>query len=81
MVLKYLLRLPFFIIAFLLILQFQIPGAWGQETTTTLVAGALTDFPPQYSTDAQTGEPTGFAIDIMNTVAERLVGNVTEPAH
>ena len=39
--------------------------------TNEIIAGVLENWPPQYSTDPKTGEPTGFAIDIFNEVAKR----------
>jgi len=38
--------------------------------TQSVVAAVPRHWPPQYSTD-KFGEPTGFAIDVMNAVAER----------
>ena len=35
-----------------------------------VIAVALRNWPPQFLTDKQTGKPVGFAIDIMNKVAE-----------
>jgi PAS domain S-box-containing protein len=36
-----------------------------------ILAGVHRNFPPQYSIDETTGNPTGFAIDIMNEIARR----------
>jgi hypothetical protein len=58
----------FFLYLLFLISLYSPTIAFGE----TIVAGVLADFPPQYSIDPQTGEPMGFAIDIMNDVAERL---------
>jgi PAS domain S-box-containing protein len=33
-------------------------------------AGVLRNFPPHYSRDEETGQPAGFAIDVMNEVAK-----------
>lgn len=38
--------------------------------------GVMRDWPPEYSLDDQ-GEPTGFAVDIMDAVAERAGLEVT----
>ena len=52
----------------LFILQPDISSAEG--VPKEVVAIALRNWPPQYVTDEETGKPAGFAIDIMNRVAE-----------
>ena len=39
--------------------------------TRAIAAGVLENWPPQYLTDEKTGAPQGFAIDIMDRVAEK----------
>ena len=40
-----------------------------QEDFGDILVGVPADFPPQYSIDEETGELAGFAINIMNAVA------------
>ena len=43
---------------------------FAEGTPNEVVAIALRNWPPQYVTDKDTGNPEGFAIDIMNKVAD-----------
>lgn len=43
----------------------------GDQADKTFIAGVLANFPPQYTLDADTGEPRGFAIDTMEAIAEQ----------
>ncbi len=45
--------------------------AYAQQKDEAILAGVPANFPPHYSIDAQTGKPTGFAIDVMDEVARR----------
>ncbi len=61
-------RIPLiFIICFLLFLSPLLPG---QESQVTLNVGVLKLFPPQYST-SDNGQPQGFAVDIIESIAKR----------
>ncbi len=37
-----------------------------------VLAGVPADFPPQYSIDTKTGQPVGFAIDIMDELTKKI---------
>jgi PAS domain S-box-containing protein len=45
--------------------------AWTRDNMGEITVGIPANFPPQYSIDKKTGEPIGFAIDVMNEVADR----------
>ncbi|MCG6534046.1 MAG: transporter substrate-binding domain-containing protein [Syntrophales bacterium LBB04] len=47
------------------------PPVSAGEKPGELIAGVHRDFPPQYSLDAKTGKPMGFAIDVMDEIAKR----------
>lgn len=62
----------FTIICFLFIILFsQLIIASALNETDEIVAGVPANFPPQYSIDKETGQPAGFAIDIMDEIARR----------
>ncbi|MHB8091462.1 MAG: transporter substrate-binding domain-containing protein [Syntrophales bacterium] len=52
-------------------LQFPLSPAIAEKIPAEILAGVHRNFPPQYSLDEQTGQPVGFAIDIMDEVARR----------
>ncbi|MBU0942815.1 MAG: transporter substrate-binding domain-containing protein [Proteobacteria bacterium] len=63
----------FSLFLFLVLLFIHIPQAFCQENTlqtNKITAAVLKDFPPLYHLD-NTGEPTGFAIDILTRVAQQ----------
>ena len=60
----------------ILVTLFQTPSVFAQEEQDELIVGVHRNFPPQYSIDEKTGEPVGFAIDIMDEVAKRSGLNV-----
>lgn len=51
--------------------QFPLSPAIAERSTNEILAGVHRNFPPQYSLDEKTGQPVGFAIDIMDEVARR----------
>jgi len=54
-----------------LLVAYQILPALAAENEKEIIAGVPANFPPQYHIEAKTGIPVGFAIDIMNEVAQR----------
>ena len=47
-------------------------GSGPEETKpTSIIAGVVSNFPPYYQTD-KSGNPTGFAIDVLNGVAKHV---------
>lgn len=52
-------------------LWFQTPASFARDNPEEIVAGVPSDFPPQYSIDPKTGQPEGFAIDVMNILARK----------
>jgi ABC-type amino acid transport substrate-binding protein len=62
------MRKGIFIIFVFLILQF-VNSTSGQEIKRTVTACVPKDFPPLYSIDKY-GNPVGFAIDVMDRIAE-----------
>jgi len=54
-----------------LCILFQMPAVFAQEETEEIVAAVPLNFPPQYMVNKGTGQPEGFAIDVMDTVAKR----------
>jgi len=61
----------FFIFCILPGILMQNSIVLAQENIVNILAGVPADFPPQYSIDKNTGRPAGFAIDIMNEIAQR----------
>lgn len=57
----------FIAVQFLLALP---PSVFPDEGSQEVVAAALRNWPPHYLTDSKTGIPDGFAIDVMNKVAQ-----------
>ena len=55
----------------LLASQFLLPSVLAQEDFGEIVVGVPANFPPQYYVDEETGEPYGFAIDVMDEIAAR----------
>lgn len=53
--------------------QDDAPGVPGPET---VIAAIPEDFPPTYFRDEKTGQPSGFAIEVMNAIAARAGLNV-----
>ena len=51
--------------------QLSIQSVLAQEDFGEIVAGVPANFPPQYYVDEETGEPYGFAIDLMDEIAAR----------
>ena len=51
--------------------QFPLFPAIAEKIPDEILAGVHRNFPPQYSLDEKTGQPMGFAIDIMDEVARR----------
>ena len=51
--------------------QFLFPSVLAQEDFGEIVVGVPAHFPPQYYVDEETGEPYGFAIDVMDEIAAR----------
>ncbi len=71
---KYVLLLCMsFVLFFLVKLFVQLPASvvYAQKDREEILVGVLANFPPQYSIDKETGKSVGFAIDIMNEVANR----------
>jgi PAS domain S-box-containing protein len=61
---------PVFLLIILICL-YQMGRSYAQQAAGEFLAGVPANFPPHYSIDAQTGKPVGFAIDVMNEVAQR----------
>ena len=51
--------------------QLLLQSVLAQEDLGEIVAGVPANFPPQYYVDEETGEPYGFAIDVMDEIAAR----------
>lgn len=45
-------------------------GTSAELNSNEIIAISLRNWPPEYSINAETGQPEGFAIDVMNKVAE-----------
>lgn len=60
----------------LLASQFLMPSAFAQDDFGEIVVGVPANFPPQYYVDEETGEPYGFAIDVMDEIAARSGLNI-----
>ena len=63
-----------FLFLFLLVLfasQFLSSSVLAQDHFGVIVVGVPANFPPQYYVDEETGEPYGFAIDVMDEIAAR----------
>ena len=61
-----------FLISSLLILltsQFLLPTVLAHDDIGEIIMGVPANFPPQYYVDEKTGEPYGFAIDVMDEIA------------
>lgn len=65
----------FFTLAAALYLVHIVP-TWGQAASNEIRAAVPRDFPPHYSINKTTRKPDGFAIDIMDEVAQRAGINV-----
>ncbi|RJP74690.1 MAG: response regulator [Desulfobacteraceae bacterium] len=48
---------------------FTLPATFAEEVPDEVTAIALRNWPPHYRTDPKTGEPAGFAIDVMNRIS------------
>ena len=59
-----------FIIIFIFIFACPINGYSENGNSQEVVAAVLRDWQPHYLTDSKTSKPAGFAIDMMNKVAE-----------
>jgi PAS domain S-box-containing protein len=61
------------LVCLFLLSGFSLPlsTVFAEEKPQEILAGVLRNFPPQYSIDERTGEPTGFAIDTMDEIARR----------
>ncbi|MCK9419059.1 MAG: transporter substrate-binding domain-containing protein [Nitrospirae bacterium] len=55
----------------ILTLLYYSGSVYAQQGAGEFLAGVPRNFPPHYSIDNKTGEPAGFAIDIMDEVARR----------
>lgn len=65
-----LVRVFFTLIVFISIFIHPLNVFPSDDKPREIVAAVLRNWPPQYLTDRETGESHGFAIDIMNRVAE-----------
>ena len=68
---RMLASLLFLSLLVLLASQFLFPSVLAQEDFGEIVVGVPAHFPPQYYVDDETGEPYGFAIDVMDEIAEK----------
>ena len=69
---RYTRPIRIFLISSLLILftsQFLMPSVLAHDNLGEFVMGVPANFPPQYYVDEETGEPYGFAIDMMDYIA------------
>ena len=62
--------LVFFSLLISLAFQFPIQSVLAQEDFGEIVVGVPDNFPPQYYVDEETGEPYGFAIDVMDMIPQ-----------
>ncbi|KAF0144743.1 MAG: PAS/PAC sensor hybrid histidine kinase [Nitrospirae bacterium] len=66
---------PFDIASIFLLVMLTLPHqtgqAYAQQERGEFLAGVPANFPPHYSIDPQTNKPIGFAIDVMDEVAQR----------
>ncbi len=60
--------------AFVFILP--LSSVFADEKPGELLAGVVRNFPPHYSVDKNTGQPTGFAVEVMDEIAKRAGLNV-----
>jgi signal transduction histidine kinase/ABC-type amino acid transport substrate-binding protein len=72
-------RIPCFLIGAVLCILAPA-AAWAQRPLSAprkIVVAVQSDFPPLYSRTPKTGQPQGFAIDVMNEIARRAGITVT----
>ena len=64
----------FYIASIFLLVMLTLPDqageAYAQQGEGEFLAGVPANFPPHYSIDSKTGKPTGFAIDVMDEIAQ-----------
>ena len=53
-----------------------IPTSFAVNDSDVILVGVHANFPPQYSIDENTGEPAGFAIDVMDEIARNSGLNI-----
>ena len=53
------------------LISFLVSPLFAQQEPDEIVAGVPANFPPHYSIDEKTGEPAGFAIDVIEEIAVR----------
>jgi len=58
-----------FLLPFLAVTIFFTCISFAQDQKQEVVVAVLKNWPPQYLTDAKTGKPTGFAVDVIEKVA------------
>ncbi|RPH47949.1 MAG: PAS domain S-box protein [Desulfobacteraceae bacterium] len=63
--------LTFILVCAGILFQFPLSTVIAKTNTDIIIAGVHRNFPPIYTIDETTGKPAGFAIDIMDEVANR----------